>query len=68
LPMIDPHHGQHESFPSRRYSLEPPPATPGPLPAPIPRSVFPAPQQTGGLPPLAQFVHTFSNPMRPRNF
>ena len=68
LPMIDPHHGQHESFPSCRYSLEPPPPLPGPLPASIPRLAFPAPQQAGGLPPFAQFVHTLHNPMRPRNF
>jgi len=68
LPMIDPHHGQHESFPSCRYSLEPPPPLPGPLPASIPRLAIPAPQQAGGLPPFAQFVHTLHNPMRPRNF
>jgi hypothetical protein len=64
LPTIDPHRGQDESFPSHHYSLKPPPAVPGPLPASTPRLVFPAPQQTGGLPPFAQLVQNLFNPMR----
>jgi len=56
LPAIDPHRGQHESFPSNHYS-------PDPLPIATPHLPFPAPQQTGGLPPFSQLVHTLFNPV-----